>query len=324
MKRIFYFCLLLTFFCSCAHTSSSATPSGGKEETGKPVPEEGTPGPQDDPEDQAVFTIGLVADPQYADVDDRGPRHYRSPLRKLPEAIAVFNREQVDRVICLGDILDRNPADLDALLLLFAESDAPVHHILGNHDFSHLHDVPAHLKKLGMPSLYYTVHVPGWCFIFLDTNDLANYAPMTTEKRAEYEALHAKVVAAGTPNAENWNGGVGKEQLAWLKRQLDAAAAAGENVLVFGHHPLVPMTNHTALNAEQILDLLVSYREVKAYINGHYHPGAYEEYKGLPCLTLEAMLEGGEQNSYAILTLETNHIGFQPYGRVAPRIIPFR
>ena len=176
MKRIFYSFLLFFCFASCSQGRTAVPP-----ETSPVLPEENdaVPGPQDRPGNAEVLTIGLIADPQYADVDDRGPRHYRSPLRKLPEAIATFNEKKVDRVVCLGDIVDRNPADLDALLPLFAQSKAPVRHIMGNHDFSHLKDVSGHIAKLGMPALYYTEHLRGWFFIFLNTNEFEYFGRLS-------------------------------------------------------------------------------------------------------------------------------------------------
>lgn len=38
----------------------------------------------------------------------------------------------------------------------------------------------------------------------------------------------------------SWNGGITREQLAWLQRELAAAEAAGEQVIVASHNPLTP------------------------------------------------------------------------------------
>lgn len=45
---------------------------------------------------------------------------------------------------------------------------------------------------------------------------------------------------SSTPNAQAWNGGLGADQIAWLRKQLADAAAAGERVIVACHHPLAP------------------------------------------------------------------------------------
>ena len=327
MKR-FLFITISVFlsFISCSHGKNSAT---GTEIPEIIVPElndseQDNSSPQDmDNEGSSVaktLKIGLFADPQYADVDNRGPRHYRSSLLKLPECIDTFNQEKVDMVVCLGDIVDRNPDELDVLLPIFAECKSPMYYVLGNHDFSRLKDVDGHMKKLGMPSLYYSIKKDGWKFIFLNTNELARYSPMTPEQEKEFNAMHELIAKEGSPNGENWNGGLSKSQLDWLKSELSESWRVQEKVVVFGHHPLEPMTNHTLLNAGEVIELLTSYPCVKAYLNGHYHPGAYVSVDGLPCITHEAMLEGGERNSYSIMTLEDNRITLKGYGRVGDHV----
>lgn len=38
-----------------------------------------------------------------------------------------------------------------------------------------------------------------------------------------------------------YNGGVGKEQLLWLEKELTEATAAGQRVIAFGHVPIHPI-----------------------------------------------------------------------------------
>lgn len=54
----------------------------------------------------------------------------------------------------------------------------------------------------------------------------------------EYWAAHPK--SAAEPQMSSWNGGIAQEQLAWLQRELAAAEAAGERVIVASHNPLTP------------------------------------------------------------------------------------
>lgn len=263
------------------------------------------------------ISVGLLADPQYADADDRGPRHFRSSAGKLRECISTFNEKTVDFVVCLGDMVDREPSDIDTILPIMKESRAPIFYVLGNHDFRRQADIRSHIRKLDMPSLYYSRRMAGWRFLFLDTNDISKYSAMTDDKRAEFEKMTEAVKAEKSPNLENWNGGIGSVQMEWIAGELEEAADAGEKVIVFGHHQLAPMTNHTLLNAGEMLYLLTSYSCVKAYVNGHYHPGAYVCAGELPCITLEAMVEGNGKNSFAIMTLHEDRIEFKGYGRAA-------
>lgn len=52
-----------------------------------------------------VFTIGLIADVQYADKDDVHQRKYRSSRLKLQEAVDQLNTKKPDMVFHVGDFM---------------------------------------------------------------------------------------------------------------------------------------------------------------------------------------------------------------------------
>ncbi|MFM9952495.1 MAG: twin-arginine translocation signal domain-containing protein, partial [Opitutaceae bacterium] len=56
---------------------------------------------------QSGFEIGLVADAQFADIDDKGTRFYRNSLKKLGDAVEHFNGRNLDFCAHLGDLIDR-------------------------------------------------------------------------------------------------------------------------------------------------------------------------------------------------------------------------
>lgn len=55
-----------------------------------------------------TLSFGLVADPQYADVDPAGTRFYRQSIGKLTEAVAHFNGCDLAFGVNLGDLIDRH------------------------------------------------------------------------------------------------------------------------------------------------------------------------------------------------------------------------
>ncbi|MFL0692164.1 MAG: hypothetical protein ACJLUP_08625 [Agrobacterium tumefaciens] len=57
----------------------------------------------------ARLRLGIIADPQYADLDpDRErDRYFRNSLDKLGEAVEHFNSRNLDAVVVLGDLIDR-------------------------------------------------------------------------------------------------------------------------------------------------------------------------------------------------------------------------
>uniref|UniRef100_UPI0000E9BBC2 Putative dimetal phosphatase n=1 Tax=Danio rerio TaxID=7955 RepID=UPI0000E9BBC2 len=95
-----------------------------------------------------VFTFGLIADVQYADIEDgenylrTRRRYYRGSADLLRDAVLQWRRERVQCVVQLGDIIDghnrRRDASDRALDTVMAELDAcsvDVHHVWGNHEF---------------------------------------------------------------------------------------------------------------------------------------------------------------------------------------------
>ncbi|PIK45455.1 putative manganese-dependent ADP-ribose/CDP-alcohol diphosphatase [Apostichopus japonicus] len=101
---------------------------------------------------QRLFSFGLIADVQYADVDDRynftktRMRYYRNALNLLREAVSSWkeSREEVNFVVQLGDLIDgfnseKGQAEsVAASRLLFSELEncaVPVHSVIGNHEF---------------------------------------------------------------------------------------------------------------------------------------------------------------------------------------------
>ncbi len=76
--------------------------------------------------ERLLFSFGLLGDPQYADVNPAGSRHYRASLGKLKSCIARLNQEDLEFVVTVGDIIDRavqNREDDEALTKLQAESE---------------------------------------------------------------------------------------------------------------------------------------------------------------------------------------------------------
>ncbi len=133
----------------------------------------GTPSPAEVPQ----FSIGAIADCQYADEPDAPPRLYHTAPGKLAAAVADFNHHSPAFIVHLGDFIDKDMASFDTLLPIAARSRAPWHFVLGNHDFAvddaHKPQVPG---RLGMPARYYSFVAHGWMFVVTDCNGLSSYA----------------------------------------------------------------------------------------------------------------------------------------------------
>lgn len=281
-----------------------------------------------------LFSIGLYGDCQYTDADDAVDAvpgftdlyyhcHYRQSEQKLQEAVSAFNQQKVDVVIDLGDFIDRGPADFLTVKPITDSLTMPLWHILGNHDYyAYKADTKAMVEAFDMPARYYSQQLHGFRFIMLDTNEISGVdKPLGSEayKRAE-QAIDLQR-QAGLLQGYAWNGGLDEQQLTWLKNELSAASELDQKVIVCGHDPLYPASALNAINDQAIMAVLEGYPNVVAYFSGHFHMGAYGKRGGVHYVTVQGMLEG-DQNSYGVAKVYSDHIDIQGFGRMSSYKLP--
>ena len=264
--------------------------------------------------ERPLFSIGAIADVQYADADDNGERRYRTAPGKLAAAIDDFNRQRLDFVVHLGDFIDRDWASYDALLPVAARLKHRWHFALGNHEFSvddaHKPQVPA---KLGMKARYYSFVRHGWMFIVTDGNDLSSYAwPAGSPEHRRSMDAHAALY----PDKPLWNGGIGDAQMAWIDARLSEADRRGLKVMLFSHFPLWPENPHNLWNAPAVIALLERHPSAKVWLDGHNHDGNYAVRSGIHYVNLTAMLDTPE-TSYARLDFYPDRVVVDGTGRQA-------
>lgn len=156
----------------------------------------------DCPRQAPLFSFGVIADVQYADIDDghnflrTRKRYYRTSVLLLRQALKSWAEAAVkpDFVLQLGDIIDgfnrRHEASeraLEVVLRELSSSPAEVHHVWGNHEFynfsrtrllsSALNSRPDAERSLSESGTdIYAYHFrphPGFSFIVLDAYDLS-------------------------------------------------------------------------------------------------------------------------------------------------------
>jgi len=245
-----------------------------------------------------LVRFGIVTDLHYASIaDDRAPdgvvgrRCYRESLRKLNEAVSVFNRRQLDFAVEMGDFKDltvgraETLAHLEAIEKCFAKFDGPRYHIFGNHDFDCLapDDLAARLANDGKPMTrgYYSFVKNGVAFVVLDCcydSSMRHYS-------------------CNNP----WDdSNVPDEELAWLREEL---AAARGPVVVMTHQRLDPSADprHLVRNAAAVREVIEKSGKVKLVLTGHQHLGAFNVCNGIPYYSLVALVidSGPAANSFA-------------------------
>jgi len=270
--------------------------------------------------DNPALSFGVIADPQYADQAARGTRYYRQSIQKLKNAMERLNQDSLDFVVTLGDVIDKNFASFDTMMPLYDTLKAPSRFVLGNHDFSvadeKKKDVMAAMK---MPRSYYSELRHGWRLIYLDGTDISTFRyskndPRTISAQKVLQGFKKQKLRQAVP----WNGGIGKEQMKWLKKELDTAKSAKERVIIFNHYPAYPSADgHNLWNAKEVVDLISSCDHVMAYMNGHNHKGNYAEHKGCHYVNFKGMVETENTNAYAIVKcfadrIEIDGLGSEP------------
>lgn len=269
-----------------------------------------------------LFRFGVVADVQYADKPDAGQRHYRGALAEIESAVAAFNREPLAFVANLGDLIDGNgpesETDLDRVLEVFGRLRVPVRHVVGNHCLEVTR--PRLEAKLGLKSTWYSFRRAGWRFVVLDGMDVSLKAPPDSPGRAA-----AVRWIEQHPKAPTYNGALGPRQLEWFRAQLQSARRAGDQVIVFCHHPVLPASsdrNHVLWNHETVWEILSENGPVAAWFSGHDHRGGYAARQGTHCVTFPGLVEApAGRGAQAVVEVWPDRLVIQGMGMVPSRVL---
>lgn len=272
--------------------------------------------PDDKQDLRPIFSIGIVADVQYADIDPNGNRYYRTSKERLKEAYDTFKNNNVDFVINLGDIIDGDFESYQPVMELIKASGIRTSHVSGNHDYA----VDPFRKKrlpvlLGHWEGYYSSAMEGFRFIYLNGNDVSTYAHADTTITEQNRSYLDSLKAEKKINAMDWNGGIGRKQMAFLKDELDLAKKKHEKVIIICHFPVFPENAHNLFNYEEVLRLLEDYSNVIAWFNGHNHAGNYGKYGNMHCITFKGMVDTPSENSFAIIDLYDHKVDVRGFGR---------
>ncbi|MCK4998209.1 MAG: metallophosphoesterase [Anaerohalosphaera sp.] len=270
--------------------------------------------------------FGLLADVQYAGKTHAGTRYYRNSKEKLTRCVTDLNTKDIDFVIQLGDLIDGGPnaaAELDEMLAVYNRINAEKYHTMGNHDFAGI-DRNAVLSKMALDKGYCDFTVDNWRFVILDTLDVALIGgwPEDSENYKQGKEMLNRLKDQNAVNAVSWNGGIGEKQKAWLADVLADARKKHQQVIAFGHCPLVPAGDvHNLWNAQQIAIMLEDSDCVAAYFAGHNHHGNYQLRNSVHYVTLRGMVETPDQNAYAVIKLKPDKIEITGFGRVQSKTL---
>lgn len=162
---------------------------------------------------------------------------------RLQTFLTEMETQKPHALIQLGDFAIPK-AENQAFIDEFNKANDQVFHVLGNHDLDEGYTAQQVIQSYGMPARYYARLVQGIRVLVLDGNE------------------------AGSPTAgSGYASYIGKQQQAWLARELEAAK---EPVLVISHQPLAGI--YTVDNAAEMQALLSRFAsKILLAINGHAH-----------------------------------------------------
>ena len=128
---------------------------------------------------------------------------------------------------------------------------------------------------------------------------------------------------------------MGETQTQWLRRELEAATARREKVIVASHIALSPTAARPGMSAwrsDEVSQTLESFDCVKVCVAGHDHPGGYgrtlvpdregkyRTFGRVHYVTLEAMLEAPEgSTSYATMEVYDHEVSVVGVGQATSR-----
>ncbi|VAW26477.1 hypothetical protein MNBD_BACTEROID06-1266 [hydrothermal vent metagenome] len=262
--------------------------------------------------------IGIIADCQYCDCDysKRWNNDYRQGPPRLQKAVDKFNNQEVDVVFHLGDFIDRDFSSFARVKPIMNTLKMPHYFALGNHDFSVADSLKNKvLKTLDLASPYYIVEKDNWLFVVLDGTDVSPYSSTDLSKIAFANSQMEMYEKEGRLQAKPWNGALGTTQMEWLEAQLQKADMQKLNVIVLAHFPILPLAALNLWNDVEVVQILEKHTSVKAYFNGHHHPGNYVEKEGIHYVTFQGMVMTKEETAYAVVTLGKKEITVEGVGR---------
>jgi hypothetical protein len=274
---------------------------------------------------EKLFSFGLIADVQYADVEKAGRRDYRNSLNKLEKCVSEFNKLNLSFTVTLGDLIDRDYASFDKTLPILGKSKAPVHNVIGNHDFEVEEKFKGEIRgRLKNKNGYFDFKVDDFIFIVLDGTDFSTFAYVKESDQYNFAlAKYEEIKKAGLNNAYLWNGGIGGKQFKWLRRRLQKAGRANKKVILFCHWPLLPENGTQLWNNKDVLTLINNHECVVAWIAGHHHAGSYLKSGNIHHLTIKGMVEAKFDTSCGIIEVYPDKLLLRGYGDQDDQFLEF-
>ena len=229
--------------------------------------------------------IGIFTDSHYSSQEITcGNRYNSKSFEKIKLAYDVFEIENCELVICLGDLIDRDSShekeitNLKKVARIINESSIKTICLMGNHDAFAFTE--AEFYEILEDCKPENIKAEDKTLLFLDACYFKNgnhYLPGDTDWKDTFY-----------PHTED------------LKKQIEEAIG---NVYVFIHQNIDPniREDHRLHNSMEINKVLHKNGKVKTVYQGHYHPGMKSKHGDIENFSFPAMCEN--ENAHYVLNI---------------------
>ena len=226
--------------------------------------------------------IGLFADSHYCNKESIGNRKPMLSFEKIKTAMESFKQNEVDLIICLGDLVDEcdtkseNVDCIKQLCEMIYSYNIPFFSLMGNHDYQNFtrKEFNTYTKGAYPPFVYEKENVT---LVFLDCN-------------------YDKDGNVYKPNEIDWtDANLPVDQLKKLESILKDKKK--KKIYIFSHQNIDNTIDesHVVKNSDEIREAISNSKSVKMVIQGHYHLGKDTKIDKVLYHTLKAMCEFDEE-----------------------------
>jgi len=255
--------------------------------------------------------------------------------------------------------------DFAALSKLVHSLPVPWHHCIGNHELYNFNekelrawmsaDSGIDLGNGGDDTRNYYGFSPvsGYSIVVLNSYEISNVKPSSVDKEEYLDASFStrkheaqELLKKNNPNEDKnsptgldglerrwcaFNGGLGRDQLAWFDQTLEDAQQKGEKVIVVSHVPLDPRACADVLDLawdyEEAVKVMACHRDcIVAVFAGHDHDGNafFDHEANVVYVTFKAVLEtAADSSAFAICDLYSDRLELRGFGEIPSFTVKF-
>ncbi|MFZ5982324.1 MAG: metallophosphoesterase, partial [Patescibacteria group bacterium] len=244
------------------------------------------------------FRLGFTSDWEYRRNSQMGAKLTGKAEDELRKSVIYFNNSfRPNIVVAGGDFIEssnvkseRAKEELEQMISIFREVEAPKLYALGNHDLRSL-TKPEVLEVIGIPEAHvWSDDFPPFRLVVLDTNF----------NKEDGSDRGAKSYTEGF---------VSQEELAWLKSSL----ATNRPVLLFSHHSPIPSSKQgrlstNILNGPDVQKIIEESGNVLAVISGHTPESYHKNVAGVNYFVADTLVNELALGSFATVEISYNDL----------------